>query len=124
VPARVGGVWQTQLTVRGKPVAYELRLDQEFQMVTGSAHVGGRMVPLRNARLQGEQLTFEFTAEVGGSPVRHEFNGKVSGGVIHGVADLSGPRMQGRMEWNAKRVESAADPMRGAPVRIAERERN
>ena len=108
VPAKVAGTWQSQLEMRGKPVPYELTLQQAFQNVTGSARVAGRTVRIRNAKLEGDRLEFELTAELNGMPVVHRFSGKVDGDTIGGTADLAGPRLQARMDWAATRRPARA----------------
>jgi hypothetical protein len=102
IPAKVGGSWQSRLVVRGKPVDYEIALKQEFQMIDGTARVAGRTVKLRNAKLHGDQLSFEFTADVDGAPVRHAFSGTVYGALVSGTADLSGAKLQAKLEWNGE----------------------
>lgn len=103
VPAKVTGPWQWQSTVAGKPLAYEMVLEQNFQVIGGSVRVGGRSVKLEEAKLRGDQISGSFTAEVNGSPLRHDFTGRVSGGSIEGSVKLTGNRMQGQYEWNATR---------------------
>lgn len=108
IPAKVGGTWQSQLQLRGKPVTYEFSLQQEFQMVSGSARVAGRSVKLQNAKLNGAELTFDFIAEVDGMPVKHSFSGIVDGAFMTGTADLAGARLQAKLDWNAKRAGPSA----------------
>jgi hypothetical protein len=108
IPAKVAGTWQSDVLVRGKPVPYAFALAQEFQAVSGSAQVGGRTVKLENAKLEGDALSFEFTAEVQGVPIRHQFAGRVDGANIDGTADLSAPKLQARTDWNATRSGKAA----------------
>ena len=104
VPAKADGSWRTQLELRGKPVQYEIALAQQFQMLTGTARAGGRTVKITNGRLDGDNIHFEFTAEVNGAPVKHVFSGKVVGDAISGTADLSGARLQAKVEWSANRT--------------------
>jgi hypothetical protein len=89
--------------VRGKPVPYEFTLQQEFQKVTGNAAVAGRRVNLRNVKLVGTALTFDFAADVQGLPIKHQFAGTVDGSTIGGTADLSAPKLSARTEWSATR---------------------
>jgi hypothetical protein len=103
IPAKVAGTWQSQLTVRGKPLTYEVALEQQYQVVTGTAQVAGHTVRLQNAKLAGDQLSFDFTVEVGGEPLKHAFNGTVQGGSVTGTADLSGPKLQAKQDWIASR---------------------
>ncbi len=129
VPARVAGVWRWELPVsgkprsnstgrsngasttseleRGKPLDYEVTLEQRYQVITGSAMVGGRAVKLQNAHLRGDAIRFSFTAEVNGAPVKHEFSGRVAGEAVTGSARMSGTRLQGQHEWTARRGSAA-----------------
>ena len=102
-PAKVAGTWQSQLTVRGKPVTYEVALEQQYQMLAGTARVAGQTVKLQNATLAGDQLSFEFTVDIAGEPLKHAFNGTVQGGSVTGTADLSGPKLQAKQDWLASR---------------------
>lgn len=103
VPARVAGAWQWQLTVGGKPQAYELALEQKYQMISGAVRVGSRSVKLENAKLSGDRISFAFSTEVNGSPLKHEFSGRVAGNAIDGAVILVGSRTQGQLEWSAMR---------------------
>ena len=60
VPARVAGIWHWQSPVAGKPQSYEIRLEQKYQVITGSASVGGRAVKLQDARLRGDGYPFHL----------------------------------------------------------------
>jgi hypothetical protein len=108
VPAKVGGDWRWQLATRGKARAYELRLEQKFQKISGSVRVDGRNAKLEGAQLRGDEIRFRFTVELEGEPVRHDFRGKVRDGAIFGSAQLDGPRLRGQFEWEAVRTERAA----------------
>jgi hypothetical protein len=108
VPARVAGLWQWELPVSGRNLVYEVKLDQKYQAIAGSISVEGRPVKLQNARVRGEEIRFSFTADVNGSPVKHDFIGKVAGDAVNGSARLSGARMQGQHDWSARRIAPAA----------------
>ena len=108
VPAKVAGSWQSQLTVRGKPVTYELTLAQQYQVVSGTARVAGRTVKLQNPKLIGDQLSFEFTADVDNGPVKHAFSGTVADGLMSGTADLAGAKLHAKLDWSARRAAPRA----------------
>jgi hypothetical protein len=108
VPAKVAGAWQWRSTVAGNPQSYEARLEQKFQSVNGSVRVGGRTASLRNVRLRGPDIQFQFTVDLNGVPVRHEFSGKVAGDSIDGTVSLSGARLQSKQDWSARRAARSA----------------
>jgi hypothetical protein len=107
IPARAAGSWRWELPVAGKPLSYEAVLEQKYQMISGEVRAGGRGVKLQGARLRGEEIRFSFSAEIDGAPVRHEFNGRVSGDAVSGTVQLSGARLQRQLEWNARRAARA-----------------
>jgi len=141
VPAKAEGTWNWQGPVagkprsnstgqsngasttseleRGKPQTYEIRLDQKHQVITGSVWVGGRTATLQGASLRGTEITFQFTTEVNGSPVKHEYSGKIDGGSINGTVAISGPRVHARSEWNAVRGTRPAEAGTSTPVHAA-----
>ncbi len=114
VPAKVGGVWRAQWMVAGKPQDYEISLEQKFQEVRGTVRVGGRAVPLQVVKLRGSELSFSFSVEVNGVPVKHELSGRIAGGRIAGEAGLSGSRITARVEWSGERI-AVAVPSSGSP---------
>ena len=68
VPAKVQGTW--------KLPQGELTLEQKYQMLTGTLKTGNNSVPISNAKMIGDQIT--FTA--GGT----QYTGKVNGNTIDG----------------------------------------
>jgi len=108
VPANAGGTWQWQLTVGGKPQTYELALDQKFQVIAGTVRVGGHSAALQDARLRGDEISFNFSADVNGTPLKHAFSGRMVDNAINGTVNLSGSRTQGQHDWNATRSAKSA----------------
>jgi hypothetical protein len=69
VPAKVAGTWKTPQGT--------LRLEQQFQMVSGTLNANGRELNLVDARLSGDRLVFA----AGGV----QYSGRVNGERIEGV---------------------------------------
>ncbi|MBX9903385.1 MAG: class I SAM-dependent methyltransferase [Burkholderiales bacterium] len=74
VPAKVAGTWTS-----GRD---EIKFAQEYQMVHGSVGSGGKLAPVLNGRLRGEDIS--FTAGDG------RYAGKVSGDRIEGTVTAGG----------------------------------
>ena len=83
VPAKVEGTWQLP---QG-----ELALKQSFQMITGTLRTGGNSVPISNASLRGDQISF-----AAGSA---QYTGRVNGNTIEGSVKGSSPG-----SWSATRA--------------------
>jgi hypothetical protein len=83
VPAKVAGTWQS---AQG-----ELTLKQEFQMVQGTLKAGANSVPITNAKLRADQLSFS----AGGAT----YTGRVNGSTIDGTVNTGG----NSAKWSAAR---------------------
>lgn len=99
LPANAAGVW-TWRAADG--VEYELTLLQTFQMLEGTAVIGGRPGRVEGGRMRGDEISLMLTAEVGGRPLRQELRGRVEGDAISGKVKLPGG---GERDWTATRVK-------------------
>jgi ribosomal protein L11 methyltransferase PrmA len=82
VPARVEGRW----TIEGSR-QFSVTLQQRYQEIGGTAEIGGKSLPLRDASLSGAEIGFSI--DIDGAPYR--FQGIVNGERIDGR----------RNEWRA-----------------------
>ncbi|MEO8202637.1 MAG: methyltransferase domain-containing protein [Betaproteobacteria bacterium] len=89
VPAKVAGQWRSAVApaVSRQPVSFELR--QQMQKIGGMARVDGREVPIEDAKLVGERISFRLPAARGRVLA---FNGTVKGRAIEGTVDSAGVR--------------------------------
>jgi SAM-dependent methyltransferase len=85
VPAKVQGTW--------KLPDGELTLKQDFQMLTGTAKIGGASTDISNAKMTGDQIAFS----VGDTT----YTGRVAGKVMEGVSKSA----SGETKWRATRVK-------------------
>jgi SAM-dependent methyltransferase len=86
VPARVEGVWRLP--------DGELTLKQSFQMLSGSLTVGGKALPITEAKMTG--------AEIGFTAGDRRFTGRVDGARIEGRSAAGGSEQP----WSATRAGS------------------
>jgi precorrin-6B methylase 2 len=95
VPAKVAGTW-SWTTAAGDA---ELTLIQTFQKIEGTLKAGGREWPLKDAKLEGEKIS--FSVEESPSAVK-QYVGLVKGDVITGTS--KGPAAASNA-FTAKRVK-------------------
>jgi hypothetical protein len=95
VPAKVGGLWSVRIGSEGSRL-FTLKLEQNFQKVSGNATFDNVDTSLREPSLRGDWLRFSLTDPDG--KVR-EYAGRVSGNRIAG--DVLGPGVRSR--WQAER---------------------
>jgi hypothetical protein len=111
VPAAVAGRWHWRLQIGSEALDYELTARQRFQQVDATLRVGGQSRPIEDVRLEGDRLSFSVPVEVRGNVVHQAFSGRASGDRIVGSVSLSGPHLQGAVEWSAERSERFAPEM-------------
>jgi hypothetical protein len=108
VPATVAGRWRSRLAVRGASVDCEFSLSQRYQMVSGAVKVGSATAPVRNARLSGDAISFEFeVAPGGGAPVQYEYRGRVNGAVMEGALIARARAGSSNHAWRATLIATA-----------------
>ncbi len=97
VPANFAGTWQWSLPgVAG----YEMRLEQKFQRLVGTAMAQGQPLPLGDAQVKGDRVDFTLTSTTG----IQRYAGRISGDVITGETVLrNGERA---LPWRAERVKA------------------
>jgi hypothetical protein len=98
VPARVEGQW-----LWGDVRPYTLELRQHYQIVEGLVSAAGKTAQFRNARLDGDRISFTVIEFLGLGTVRREYSGRVHGDTIEGAVKL--PDGAGEEPWVAKRVK-------------------
>ena len=104
IPANAAGKWRWELPLAGgKPAVFELLLAQNFQTFSGSAAVDGRALGMGNARLSGENISFELTDPA--DKARYVFTGRIVGHNISGGVQVHGASVQRQLEWDAARTE-------------------
>jgi hypothetical protein len=86
IPGQGGGRWQGRMPVAGGQVLpVEFDLEQRFQLLTGSASLGGRPATVVFAEMVGNDINVIFNAEVAGKTVRHEILATVRGDEASGT---------------------------------------
>ena len=100
VPAKVSGAWTWQMKSGAveKNVAFEI--DQKFQKISGGIKADGAKMSVRDAKLNGDQISFTVLEESGATTLRHDFSGHVNGNAIEGsMKSSNGPTAR----WTAAR---------------------
>jgi hypothetical protein len=87
VPAKAEGSWNARLPANLSKEPVRMVLKQQITRVSGSVRLGGKDLPIEDAKLRGERLTFKLAA--GGTT--YDFAGTIKGSAMEGtVADVGG----------------------------------
>ena len=84
VPARVAGTWNAKVPANVSRGAVRFDLKQQVTSVSGNARVDGKEIPLEDAKLKGDQLTFRLAGR------KTVFAGTVKGSGIEGTVEAGG----------------------------------
>jgi SAM-dependent methyltransferase len=102
IPARVAGTWTGEISTPRGPQSLELEIGQTFQEIDAKARLGGKAVYLREARLDGDRISFVLFGE-GDFLNSQRFEGQVSGEGVRGLVRGEGTAPRTRYEWRATR---------------------
>jgi len=103
VPSSVEGTWRLN-TWKGKAGDDELILRQRFQFAEGLVRINGKTGQVRDFRINGSQVSFTVFEPTRATPLRYDFAGRVSDGMMEGILKLPG----GEREWQATRIAPPA----------------
>ncbi len=105
IPADVAGVWRWSVPTQKGDRPYTLRLNQNFQEVSGHLTIQeGRRIRIKEAQLTGDRLNFAVKYdEANKQKVVMQFNGRVSGDTIYGNVEVTGGPFAGKHTWTARR---------------------
>ena len=119
IPARVAGRWESSLAAGAKPVPVQFDFEQRFQLVHGTARVGGRDVRLPQFRLNGEQIAFNLNVPGAGGATMHRFTGRVKGDAIEGTVTVESPAGKQVIPWRAKQTARGEMKVSGGGITVA-----
>ena len=103
VPAKAEGVWHWTLSTPSGNQNYKLSLVQKFQEIRGSVKTKGQETQISDARLVGDQLSFELRADESNGKVIMRFTGRIQEDKIAGHVEVQGGSAAGNYAWAAKR---------------------
>jgi hypothetical protein len=104
VPADVAGGWRWSVGAGGQERSYGVRLNQDFQKVTGSTTRPADGVHLREATLVGDQLTLVMVDRRDGEGAVMRYAGRVRGNAVTGTVTVEEGPLRGTYAWNATRT--------------------
>lgn len=100
VPAPVAGKWNARIITPAGPQVLEIEFTQKFQEIDGSARREGKLVHVRDARLDGDRISFVLIDDVDHLHRQH-FEGRVNGKAIEGTVRGGGTAPRTQHSWRA-----------------------
>ena len=104
IPADVAGLWRWTISTSTGMRDYTLRLVQRFQEISGDVNIKGQEIPIADARLVGDQLSFTFRDNTDKQNTVMLFNGRIRSDTIKGHVEVQWGPLTGNYSWTARRI--------------------
>jgi hypothetical protein len=105
VPAAVAGKWTSRIMTPNAAQLLEIEFTQKFQEIEGSARRDGKLVHVRDARLDGDRISFVLIDDADHFHRQH-FEGRVSGKAMEGTVRGGGAAPRTQHNWRANKNSS------------------
>ena len=103
------GTWKWSATGQnGQTRETTLKLKLDGEKLTGTISGRGGETAIAEAKLKGEEISFEVTREFNGNKVTTKYNGKISGDSIKGKMEFERRGQPQSRDWEAKRESAKA----------------
>ena len=98
------GTWKWSITGQnGQTRETTLKLKLDGDKLTGAISGRGSETPIADAKIKGEEISFQVTREFNGNKVTSKYSGKVSGDSIKGKMEFERNGQSQSRDWEAKR---------------------
>lgn len=101
VPANAAGTWRWELAAGGAIHECELKLEQTFQTLRGSARIAGQPAVVERATLNGDRIEAVLKSDAARA-LEVRLSGRIAGEVIEGRAHIASSTAD--VPWNALRT--------------------
>jgi precorrin-6B methylase 2 len=99
VPANASGKWAWTEGKGRSRVRWEMELKQVFQEFSGQISRNGRLFPLRDGKIKGDEIRFSLDGDPADKPSTLVFTGRIRGNTIEGTIAAE----TARRAWKAAR---------------------
>ncbi len=103
IPANIAGSWTWPVKMGSRTTDANLRLDQNFQKITGTFTIENSTVPITPTSLRGSHLSVSADALIDGEKVTVKLAARAEGNALHGTMEIPGSGANGVTTWSAER---------------------
>jgi len=103
------GTWKWSFTGQnGQSRETTLKLKVDGDKLTGTISGRGGETAIQEAKLKGDEISFQVTRENNGNKFTTKYNGKISGDTIKGKTEFERNGQPQSRDWEAKRESDKA----------------
>jgi SAM-dependent methyltransferase len=103
IPANIAGSWTWPIKMGSRTTDVTLRLNQNFQKITGTFTIDNSTVPITRTKLSGEKLSLSTEPLIDGEKVTVKLTAQAEGNALHGTMEIPGKAANSMTTWNAER---------------------
>jgi len=111
VPANISGKWKFIVPQDFFGVPYALEIEQKFQNFEGKVNIGDSVIPIKDARLEGNRIVFSVEQKSPNGTRTWLFEGQAKGHSLEGTLNLDSGEKLTSIRWRAKRDPSTIKPL-------------
>ena len=111
VPANLSGLWTLSLPSELSRSSITLEIEQKFQKIEGRFRIKDTQVPIEEAKLVGDKVTFKLVQKNANGPRTWSFEGQVKGHLLTGLVSLGSREKQQNLKWKAERDPNSMRPL-------------
>jgi hypothetical protein len=98
------GTWKWSITGQNNQTRETtLKLKKEGDKLTGTISGRQNEIQIEEAKIKGDEISFQVTREFNANKVTTKYTGKISGDTIKGTAETARGERTRSQEWEAKR---------------------
>ena len=104
--AKATGTWQwTMTTPNGDTIERKLKLKQDGDKLTGVSIWNDNETPIQEAKIAGDEVSFQVVREFNGNKVTIQYRGKLEGDTLKGKITGTFNGEDRSFDWEAKRAK-------------------
>ena len=103
MPANLSGMWTLSLPSALSSTAVTMEIEQKFQHIEGHIKMNNTRIPLEEAHIAGDKLTFKLAQNSKDGARTWIFEAQAKGHSLKGSVSLATQTDQGASSWEAKR---------------------
>ncbi len=111
IPANLSGLWTLSLPSELSRFPVKLEIEQEFQQIEGHLKIKNMQIPIEEARIVGDKLTFNWVQKSTNGPRTWSFEGRATGHSLTGLVSSDSREKQPNLNWKAEREPNSMRPL-------------
>ena len=111
IPANLSGLWTLSLPSELSRFSITLEIEQKFQKIEGRLLIKDKQIPIEEAKIVGDRVTFKFIQKGTNGPRTWSFKGQAKGHALTGLVSSDFQDKQQNLKWKAERDPNSMRPL-------------